>query len=154
MAARLGLLDVLQRVEKVKVSDEQSVDVIGLSSKAIGVLIERFPDLISIMTGSGGDIAKLRKSAPEAIAALIAAATGDPGNVDAEAVAERLPVGVQMNILKAMGRVTFPDGFGPFVESLQELSGGITEAVTKASGTKSPMPPQNLEPQETPPSSS
>lgn len=148
----VGLLDIRPSSEKVKIDDDQNVDVVGLSSGEIADLLIRFPDLFKLMSGAGIGADALRKVAPEAIAAIIASCTGDHGNTKAEIAAKKLPLGAQFNILKAMGRRTFPDGFGPFVQALNDLSGDVQALATKAPATTSPKPPLPSEQQEIPPS--
>jgi hypothetical protein len=83
--------------------------------------------------------------APDAVAAILAAGTGSPGNEDAEAAADRLPLEIQMDLLEAILEVTFPGGFGPFAARLGALASSVAtaqpaseEASTKAPDTTSP----------------
>ena len=62
----------------------------------------------------------------EAVAALLAAGCGYPGDEKAETVAASLPINLQADLLAAVMRMTLPHGLGPFVEKLTAL-GGILE---------------------------
>lgn len=157
MASMLGLTDVLPPSEKVSwktSSGDQHVDVIGISARGIAVLVSKFPVLLRILATGSKNVSfdEIKKAAPDAVAAIIAAACGGLEDPAAEAAADRLPIGVQMKIFKAMGKVTFPDGFGPFVESLQSLQGEVVEAVrsSKASPTRSPRQEKSSEQPPTP----
>lgn len=64
---------------------------------------------------------------PEALAAFIAAGTGQPGNEEAEKVAADLPVSSQLDLIEQILKLTFPKGVGPFVKQLQ--AAGLLVAV-------------------------
>jgi hypothetical protein len=77
----------------------------------------------------------------DAVAAIIAAGCGYPGDEKAEAVAGRLSIDAQADLLAAILRLTLPAGLGPFVEKLTVL-GGILDAAPSATAlaSKSPKP--------------
>jgi hypothetical protein len=85
-------------------------------------------------------VSLLFKTAPEVINALIAAAVGKPGDPDAEADAAEVPLEIQMDILEAVGRLTFRSGFGPFVARIKALGASLNSANFGAEqATRSPQ---------------
>ena len=69
------------------------------------------------------DLTQLIDQTPDAIAAVIAAGCGEPGNEKAEATAAKLTMEAQLEVLEAIGRQTFAlKGFGPFVERMAALA--------------------------------
>jgi hypothetical protein len=165
--ASLGLLDIAPPKHTVKVGTKD-LPVSGISARSIADLLARFPDLEKaigmpmIDADAAAERAVLfRKVAPDAISAIIAAATGNHGDARAEAIAESLPLETQMDILEATFKLTFPSGVGPFVRRLQALTGTgpapapavPTFATGKARDTTSPTPRRNSAQHETQPSS-
>ena len=69
-----------------------------------------------------------------AVAAIIAAGCGYPGDEQPETVAGKLSLDAQADLLAAILRLTLPKGIGPFVEKLTAL-GGILEADGDPSAT-------------------
>jgi hypothetical protein len=146
MAKGLGLLDIKPRTEEVAIDTEQSLTVQAISTETCFQLLERFPSLLSIFSGSMPSVAEIRGSGPEAIAAIIACAVVNSdgklspfGHDEAERAAAALPMEAQLDLLAAIGRVTFKDGIIPFVQRLASMleGGGL---VTKAPAGNSHMP--------------
>jgi hypothetical protein len=140
----LSLLDIGPISETVKVGERDGkpimIDVYGVSTKGILSLFMRFPEVRQWFRGGGIDPKQLAGEAPDAIAAIIAAGCGEPGNEAAEETAGKLPVEAQLDILEAIGRLTFKNGFGPFVKrivSLAELAQSVNYG--RVSATKSPQ---------------
>lgn len=106
-----------------------TIEVNGITAKTIAALLERFPEVKLLMAGKQST-ANLFELAPTAIAAIIAAGTGKPDDLDEEQAAARLPIEDQANLIEAISKLTFPSGFGPFVERIMAL----TAAVEGASG--------------------
>ena len=119
-----GLLDIAQSTKKVAIAGGE-VPVYGVSAKGIAYLFERFPVIRELLTGKSADLspATLTKLVPDAIAAIIAAGTGSPGDAATEEVAERLPAADQVALLEEILKLTMPQGAGPFVEKLMGLAG-------------------------------
>jgi hypothetical protein len=137
----VSLLDIGDATEEVTVRGK-SLTITGVSAKGVLVLLDRFPEVRKLLTNFGKDVkAKdLLELAPEAIACVIACASGSPGNKKAEAVAASLGVGDQLEILEATLRLTFPQGLGPFVAKLDRLasSGNVPGASGWGAAMKSP----------------
>ena len=137
MAKLLGLLDVHPLTERVDVGGGHSVEVTGADLSSVGTN----PTAVS----------------PDVLGELIAGCTPpyDIDNGEVVARAKKLPIGTQMKILQAMGRTTFPDGFGPFLEGLRSTSGEVQKAVNlviREQALTSPPPRPPSAPPATPPS--
>lgn len=137
----VGLIDIAPSVETVPVQGA-SVQVHGVSASGLALLLSRFPDLRKLMTGMEVDTAQLLAVSGEAVAAIIAAGCGYPGDEKAEAVAAKLSLDSQADFLTAILRLTLPRGIGPFVNKLTALSGllDVDARSDTAQGTTSPKP--------------
>jgi hypothetical protein len=129
----VGLVDLAPRIEIVPVEGAE-VAVHGISAKGLAYLLGRFPDLRRLMTGQDVGVDQLLVSGGEAVAAIIAAGCGSPGEEYAEAVAGNLSIDVQADLLAAILRLTLPRGIGPFVAKLTAL-GGILDVDAGRSDT-------------------
>jgi hypothetical protein len=142
----VSLLDIADQQKTVTIRDKD-VAVFGISAKDIVYLFGKFPELRLLMSGKQTDLTPetLLKLAPGAVAAAIAAGTGSAGDEQAEAVAARLGLGEQLDLLAAIFDLTFPQGVGPFVAKLDAL--GLLKSADGASGwaqdTTSPEPSKN-----------
>ena len=137
-----GLLDIAPAVETVEVRGT-SVDVYGVSAKGVAHLLGRFPELRALMSGVEVETDKLMAMAGDAIAPMIAAGCGEPGNKKAENAAAKLAVGDQADLLSAILELTFPKGIGPLVEKLTAMGGLVDiEASPKVQDTNSAKPSQ------------
>jgi hypothetical protein len=142
-----GLLDIAAAPSRVVVRGTE-IDVFGVSAEGIAYLISNFPEIKSLLTGKeiALDVNALATTAPKALAAIIAAGTGNVGNRDAEAVAASLSVDEQAEILARIVELTFPRGIGPFAEAIQRLAekvGAGSGAGTKAQDSTSPRQSKN-----------
>lgn len=136
----VGLLDIAPLTEKVAVGG-QNIDVVGVSAAGIVSLIARYPEVKMLMAGKEVDVGALMAIGGDAVAALIAASVGYPGDEKQEAAAAKLSLQVQMDILAAAIRVTIgPNGIGPFLEKLTAMVNikEGAEALARVRGTKSP----------------
>jgi hypothetical protein len=113
----------------------------GVSAKGVAHLLGRFPELRMLMTGQEVQTEQLMTMGGDAVAAIISAGCGYPGDEKAEAVAGRLSIDAQADLLAAILRLTLPVGLGPFVEKLTAL-GGILDAVPSGTvpASNSPRP--------------
>ena len=87
------------------------------------------------MSGKEVAVDQLFAMGGDAVAAVIAAGCGYPGDDKAENVAANLPLDAQADLLAAILRLTLPKGVGPFVETLSAL-GGILHAEDVQSDTE------------------
>jgi hypothetical protein len=119
-----GLIDIAPCTETVAVHGAP-VLVHGISAKGLAHLLRRFPELRKLMTGQEVEIDQLMAMGGDAVAAIIAAGCGYPGDQMVETVAAKLTLEAQVDLLAATWRLTLPGGFGPFVEKLNALGGLI-----------------------------
>lgn len=135
-----GLLDIapLKRVVSVLGTD---VTVTGISAEGIAVVLQRFPEVRKMMTGKDVNLSpeELIAKVPVAVATIIAAGCGTPGDAASERVAASLPLESQIALLEAIKELTLPAGVGPFVDRLAALFGDAV-ALTSIQDTKSPKP--------------
>ncbi|TBA16102.1 MULTISPECIES: phage pre-tape measure protein [Rhizobium] len=131
-----GLLDIAPVTETVTINGT-AVDVPGVSAKGIAHLLARFPEIRMAMTGRGVDASRWLEIGGDAVAAIIAAGTGHPGEDEYEAAAGRLGIEAQADLIAAILKVTMPGGPGPFVEKLTAQLGLVGDLSNMAPATKS-----------------
>jgi hypothetical protein len=133
----VGLLDIAPSLKTINIG---GVDVIvcGVSAKGIAYLLEKFPEFKAMFGGGDIDPKKMMRSAPELVAAIIAAGTGTPGNHKAEEKAASLPLEMQFDLMEAILEVTMPSGAGPFVKRLTGLISSVAQAEKAASPVSPP----------------
>jgi hypothetical protein len=139
-------------------SGRKRVDVFGISGEDIGRILVRYPTAFTQMVASAGKPVALE---PGLMGAMLAASQRKPDDPDTSLLGDEkiekrgrsFGVGAQMKILKAMGRCTFPDGIGPFLEDLVLTSSSAKEAMevivriaSKERSMTSPPPPKPSEP--------
>lgn len=137
-----GLLDVAPSMKTVTVCGTE-VAVTGVSAKGVAVIMSRFPMVRELMTGrapQGLTAESLVQLVPDAIACVIAAGTGAPGDAKAEAIAATLPVGDQLELLDSIIKATLPQGTGPFVEKLTAFASVVGVEPISIPVTNSPQP--------------
>jgi hypothetical protein len=117
----VGLIDIAPCTETIAVQGS-AVEVRGVSAKGLALLLSRFPELRKLMTGLEVESDQLIALGGEAVAAIIAAGCGYPGDEKAEAIAASLSLDSQADFLAATLRLTLPKGVGPFVAKLTGLA--------------------------------
>lgn len=115
-----GLLSIAAVAETVTVSGK-AVPVYGVSLQGIAHLLATYPQLRAAFTGGGVNLPELQAQAPAAVAAIIAAGVGYPGDAEQEQAAARLPLEAQADLLAAIMRLTIPNGAGALVEKIKAL---------------------------------
>jgi hypothetical protein len=115
-----SLLDLGPLAEEVEIRGKK-LTIHGLTAADFFKLFAEFPDMGQAM-GQLGSSAMLNM-APDLIAKVIAMVTGDAGNKEVEAKAKTMGAADQLKILSAAQRLSFPQGFGPFVEEITKLMG-------------------------------
>lgn len=142
----VGLLDIAPAVETVDVRGSK-VSIYGVSAKGIAHLLGRFPELRMLMSGKEVAIEQLMTMGGDAVAAIIAAGCGYPGDEKAEVMAGSLPIETQADLLAGILKLTMPRGVGPFVEKLARLGGLLdTEVPASVPVMKSGKPLTNSSP--------
>jgi len=127
----VGLLDIAPLTESVSVGGA-SVEVFGVSAKGVAVLLSRFPELREMMTGREVAPARLMEMGGDAVAAIIAAGIGFPGDEAQEVAAGRLNVETQADLLASILKLTFPNGIGSFVGKLTALGEVVSEGADQS----------------------
>jgi hypothetical protein len=135
----LSLTDIGAPHIKVSIGDKQ-VDVYGLSVENLIALLQRFPEAGKWLAPGTVNMTEMIAAAPKLLSAIIATATGAPEDKESEAVASKLSVEIQLDILDAVVKLTFKDGFGPFVKRIADLS-VVAASVNfgRVTGTNSPQ---------------
>jgi hypothetical protein len=160
VATRLSLLDVLPRHERVDIGSDKPIDVFGISSEDIAKILERYPDAFQQMYDAQRQPMNMH---PGLLGAMVAASQRNDndesllGDEKAEKLSRSLGASDQVKLYQALGRCTFPDGIGPFLESLASMSLSMVEAVqvivqvaSKVPDTALPQKPKNSELQDIP----
>lgn len=143
----LSLLDIGPLYEKVPVSDKL-LRVFGISAKGLFSIFQRYPAVGKWFSGGKFTVPDLVAEAPDAMAAIIAAGCALPGNAEAEERASTFPIEAQLDVLEAIARLTFKNGFGPFVmrivalnEQAASLNYGRVQATASPPVSKPVLPP-------------
>jgi hypothetical protein len=117
-----GLLDLGPLTEELEVRGVK-LTVRGLTAANLFKLFSEFPDMQKLLEQMGTPGAVMMNMAPDAFAKVIAISTGMPGSKEAEDNARELGAADQLAILSVVMRLSFPQGFGPFVEQVTKLMG-------------------------------
>jgi hypothetical protein len=135
----LSLADIGPATENVTIG-ENAVPFRGISTEDILILFQRFPELKTIVGGGGFKAQDLVELAPRAVSAIIAAGHSELGDEAAEHSAATYGVETQLDILEAVGRLTFKSGFGPFVNRLIAMS-DVAVSLSNGKVPGMPLPP-------------
>lgn len=108
----------------------EPITVGGVTNDGIWGLYMRFPIIPKWLSGNA-TMEDIMQSAPDALAAIIAAGCGDPGDPEAEAVASKLSIDETATLLEKIIPFTMPDGLGPFVLKVNAI--GLALAGPQAS---------------------
>lgn len=145
MRVSRGLLDIVEKTESVKIGKDH-VAVYGVSAKGIAYLLGRFPELRALMSGREVATEQLMAVGGDAVAAIIAAGLGFPGDPEQEAAAGSLSVDTQADLLGPILKLTMPKGVGPFAEKLASL-GSVLGAAPSSTAPASISPTQSSDSQ-------
>ena len=131
------MLDIAPLNEQVEIGNDkegtaQFIEVRGISSRDILTLIQNFPDMQKFVSIGGINPQDILSLAPGAVGGIIAAGTGHVGELEHEQAADRLSIEAQLDLLEAIGRCTFRNGFGPFVMRISAL---VAVALSAKSGS-------------------
>jgi hypothetical protein len=134
------LFDIAPATESVTISGH-AIPVYGVSASTILMILGRFPEIVDAYRDGETDILKmLLRHGGNALAALIAAACGYPGEAKAEHQAAMLPADAQLEIAAAAIRLTMPEGATPFLRRLEGIFAtfGLTASAVTPSETSLP----------------
>src|ERR1035437_1059295 len=124
----LNLADLAPISEDVPIGDS-FLTVHGISAETGLQIFQRFPKLAGMTSGEGFNLGAFLTVAPDAVSAIIAAATDNLGNEAAEKNAASRGLETQFDLLEAVGRLTFKIGFAPFAERILALAGAANSAL-------------------------
>lgn len=123
----------------------ETVDVLGmpiecrpLKLSELASLLLRFKNAVRLTKDEKGaatvrlDAGTIAALGPEALAAVLAAGTGSPGDPEQEAAAAALPPGVQTRLFGTILRLSAPEGIIPFIRDLVALMGGRLDPEAEA----------------------
>jgi hypothetical protein len=135
----LNLADIAPMYEDIPIGDS-FLRVHGISAKAGLSIFQRYPRILGMMV-DGFNLGTFLSAAPDAVAAIIASASGHPNDEAAELAASDLVIETQTDILEAIGRLTFTKGFAPFVTRIMALADVASSAsYSKVPDMTSPLP--------------
>jgi hypothetical protein len=122
----LSLGDIARLHEDVKIGsgEDQFIRVNGISAQCALSILNAYPAVLAkALEGGGLKFGDIIKAAPEVLSAIIVAGTGgDFADEEPMEDASGLPIEIQMDILEAIGRLTFRSGFGPFAKRIVALA--------------------------------
>jgi hypothetical protein len=144
------LLDIVTATaaDVVRINGERIV-VRGLQANAIASIAARFPGIAIVLAGGDNMVPRLIAQVGEAVGPIIAAGCGHLGDEKYEQhCSNKLLVEHQIALLKAIITLTFPNGFGPFVELMADVMKGPEEQAQKPVRVRlkkspSPSPPSS-----------
>jgi hypothetical protein len=139
------LLDIAPAtaVESIKINGGIRLIVHGLNGNAIASIVARFPKLATLLGGSSDNMGwHLIEHFGGAIGPIIAAGCGHLGDEEREKRASNLLIEDQLKLITAILGLTFPNGFGSFIEQLTGLMNRSDEGakIYKVRLRKSPSP--------------
>jgi len=137
MGERLTLMDLRRKSEVVDLGDGAEVEVTGVTVKQVADLLARFESLQKWASQAPITAKEFVKEVPDAVAAVIASATGYHGDLAAEEHVSVLTLEQQYDLLAAISRVTFTRGFASFMVQLRVAAEAVSAETGKAPDTKS-----------------
>lgn len=145
----LHLADLAKRTEDVPVGDSH-ISVSGISVEKALDILKRFPALAKM--ANGFKLPDLIAIAPGALASIIATGCGQHGDKQAEADAANIPIEYQLDIVEAIGRLTFKNGFAPFAQRVLGLAASVkSDLYTKVPSMNLPVTSKPSSPLDTEP---
>jgi hypothetical protein len=115
-----SLLDLGPLTEEVEIRGVR-LTVRGLTAASVFKLFSEFPNMQQALAEMGTASSGMLELAPDLFAKVIAIATGSPDDAAVIAKARELGAADQMAILSVVQKLSFPQGFGPFVDQMARL---------------------------------
>lgn len=133
------IFDLADLGEEVAIG-RRTFQVRGISFRGWVALAGRFPVLRDLLSGQGVGWESIASVAPDLAVAILAAGCGELGNAKAEAFLDALPMPTQYDLGERIWRLSFPEGFGPFVARFEKSASAVApgaKAVEVASAPSS-----------------
>lgn len=143
----VSLVDIVPQTRTVQTAGGE-LELRGLGLRQIADLLLRFPSLRNLFVQGAPevDVDTLLLMAPDAIAAIVAEAAGQPDAVGAVADGG-LSLDDIAECLTAVRDLTMPNGVAPFFDRLRRLLGeNVFVRTGRDQDTNSPSPPSNSSP--------
>jgi hypothetical protein len=134
-----SLLDLGPLTEEVDIRGVK-LTVRGLTAASVFKLFAEFPNMQQALAEMGTSGSSMLELAPDLFAKVIAIATGSPDDAAVIAKARELGATDQMAILSVVQKLSFPQGFGPFVDQMARLMVMDTPTQSSAPGNSSHAP--------------
>lgn len=127
------LADITPLTDTITINGK-TIKVNGVMLKDLVSILVNFPEVRGMIAAKVLDVNLLIAKAPDAVAALIAAACGKHGDRKTIASAAALPVGSQAEFLDKIYGLSFPNGIAPLVEMFERLEKGPGGAAIQKTG--------------------
>ena len=117
-----GLIDITPISKEVEIRGVK-IPVTGFSASALAEIMARFPKLRKTVDGGAVEIEDIMLAGADAVAAIIAAGVGKPGDKGEEKIAAALVFEDQFDLLEGILAASLPRsaGVGPFMGRLEAL---------------------------------
>lgn len=141
----VSLLDIAEIKFTAKIRGKD-VEVRGILAEHLAALFHQYPDIRKVITGNADNdvIGSLINQFPMVVADFIAIGCGaEPGAPDYDkhvAVARKLAIGEQWDILSKIAEATFPKGPKSFLDGVAAAVGLPPDALSWDQVMKSPQP--------------
>jgi hypothetical protein len=137
----VSLVDIIPQTRRVQINGGE-VELRGLGLRHIADLFVRFPELRKLFVEGAPemDMDTLIAGAPDAVAAIIASAAGQPEAEDT--IADALPIDEIMDCLLVVRDLTMPNGPAPLLDRLTRLLGGAVVVGPSGREVVTNMPPR------------
>jgi hypothetical protein len=119
-----AIFDLADLAEEVTIG-RRTFQVRGISFRSWVSLASRFPVVRDLLSGQSVGWESIATVAPDIVMAILAAGCGEDGNAKTEAFFDGLPLPTQYDLGERIWRLSFPDGFGPFVERFQRFASAV-----------------------------
>lgn len=138
-----SLLEIMPQTRKVA-----GVTVTGISVRGLAILFREFPELSNVLITRENTLTAedLLNRAPDAVAQIIAAGTGHPGEPEYVAAADKMSLELQLDFIAEIIKATMPNGVNPFLEKFARLTGTQVDADLSAQQPEEPQDTKSAKP--------
>jgi hypothetical protein len=147
----VSLVDIVPQTKTVQIAAGE-LELRGLGLRQIADLFLTFPSLRNLFTEGAPaiDVTDLIMMVPEAAAAIVAEAAGQPEAAEAISSGSALAPDELLDCLTVIRDLTFPRGIAPLMQRLTAFIGGGAGPSGRALDTSLPPQPSNSSLQDTP----